>query len=87
MHRKQVPLRLGDEQGHVVKLLRGNHANLFAIELKHGMQAEAPITEADPLVLGDIRANPLLGWQDSGQAQEIALQRVAKVRQESLIAQ
>jgi hypothetical protein len=71
----------------VVKPLKGNNANLVAIELKHGMQSEAPIPEADPLVPGPIQANPLPGWQDGGQAQETALQRVAKVSQELLIAQ
>ena len=62
----------------MVKPLKGNNANLVAIELKHAMQTEAPIPEADPLVLGLIQVNPLPGWQDGGQAQVTAMQRVAK---------
>ena len=75
MHIKQVPLQLGHEQVHVVKPFRGQHANLVAIELKHAMQCEAPIPEVDPLALGLNQVNPLLGWQDGGQAQETALQK------------
>ena len=87
VHIKQVPLQLGDEHWHVVKPLSGNKANPDDIELTHAMQAEAPIPEADPLVLGLIQVNPLPGWQDGGQAQETAMQRVAKVSQEPLVAQ
>ncbi len=86
MHLKQVPLQTGDGQGHVVKPLRGNIANLVALVLKHGMQTEAPIPIYDPLLLGLIQVNPLPGWQDSGHGQETALQRVAELSQEPLIA-
>ena len=88
VHPKHFPLQLGAMQGRVVKPLRGQHANLVAIELKQAMLGEAPIPEADPLVRGLIQVNPLPGWQESGQAQKTAMQRVAaKVSQEPLITQ
>ena len=49
------------------------------------MQDEAAITEVDHLPLASF--NPLIGWQDDGQAQAIAMQSVAKVSQEPPIAQ
>ena len=79
VHIQQVPLQLGDQQGHVVKPLRGQHANLVVIELKQATQGEAPIPEVDPLVLGLMQVDPLIGWQDGGQAQETGLERVATV--------
>ena len=51
------------------------------------MQSEDPTPEAAPLVLGLIQVNPHRGRQDGGQAQETAMQRVATVIQEPLVAQ